>query len=166
MKELLDKLTSYNLFNYLLPGIIFVSIEKEFTPYSLIQENIIIGAFIYYFIGLVISRFGSLIIGPLLKKIKFIKFIPYPDFISASKKDSKIEILSETNNMHRTFISMLILLLIVKLYGSFGPIFPREYNSYILIILLLIIFLFSYKKQTQFIIDRIKNSETLSQKRD
>lgn len=158
MTELLDKLSSYNLFNYLLPGILFVVIEKEYTPYSLIQENLIIGAFVYYFIGLVISRFGSLIIEPLLKKISFLRFAAYSDFISASKKDPKIEILSEANNMYRTFSSMFILLLIVKLYGFVEPLSPilREYNSYILIVLLSVMFLFSYRKQTQYITNRIK----------
>jgi hypothetical protein len=65
MKEILDKLSSYNLFNYLLPGIIFVVLASEITRYSFIHDDIVIGAFLYYFIGLVISRFGSLAIEPL-----------------------------------------------------------------------------------------------------
>ena len=49
---------------------------SEITEYNLVQENNFIGAFLYYFIGLVISRFGSLIIGSILQidKLKFIKF--------------------------------------------------------------------------------------------
>lgn len=68
MKDLLDKISSYNLFNYLFPGILFAVISKEFTSYSLLQDNLIVGAFIYYFIGLVVSRFGSLVIEPASKK--------------------------------------------------------------------------------------------------
>ena len=131
MKELLDKISSYNLFNVLLPGILFAVIAKAFTPYLFIQENIIVGAFVYYFIGSVISRFGSLIIEPLLKKIKFLKFADYKDFVSASKEDPKIDILSETNNMYRTFCSMFVLLLLLKLYAFIESVFPvlKEYNS-------------------------------------
>ena len=160
MKEIFDKISSYNLFNYLLPGILFVVIAKEFTPYSFIQENLVIGAFVYYFIGLVISRFGSLIIEPVLKRVSFLKFADYADFVSASKKDLKIEIFSEVNNMYRTFSSTFILLLLLKLYESIEFIFPalKEGNLYILIILLLIMFLYSYKKQTAYIIKRIKVS--------
>ena len=62
MKEIIDKLSSYNIFNYLLPGVLFVAIAKNFTEYNLILDNDFIGAFFYYFIGMVISRFGSLII--------------------------------------------------------------------------------------------------------
>lgn len=158
MKDLFDKLSSYNLFNYFLPGIIFVAIEKEFTSYDLIQENLIIDIFIYYFIGLIISRFGSLIVEPLLKKISFIKFATYSDFVTASKKDSKIEILSEVNNMYRTFSSTFILLLIIRLYELIEYLYPilREYDSYMLIILLLAIFLYSYRKQTEYITNRIR----------
>lgn len=162
MKEFLDKISSYNLFNYLLPGILFVVIAKEFTSYSFIQEDIIIGVFVYYFIGLVISRFGSLIIEPFLKSISFLKFAPYPDFISASKKDPKIEIFSEANNMYRTFSSMFALLLLIKLFTFINSKFPilRGYNVYILIILFLIMFLCSYRKQTKYITNRIKANNT------
>ena len=50
MEEILEKISSYNLFNYLLPGILFAVISKEITTYSFLHENIIIGLFLYYFI--------------------------------------------------------------------------------------------------------------------
>lgn len=159
MKEILDKISSYNLFNYLLPGILFAVLTKEFTPYSFIQDNLVIGAFVYYFIGLAISRFGSLIIEPVLKKISFLKFADYTDFVSVSKKDSKIEIFSEVNNMYRTFSSMFVLFLLLKLYEFIESVFPvlKVCSPYILIALLLIMFLYSYRKQTEYIVKRIKS---------
>jgi len=160
MKEILDKISSYNFFNYLLPGILFVVIVEKFTFYSFIQENIIIGIFLYYFIGLVISRFGSLIIEPFLKRISFIKFSNYADFISASEKDSKIEIFSEINNMYRTFISMFFLILLLKLYELIESIFPAlsGWNFYILFAALLTMFLYSYRKQTKYISSRVNKA--------
>ncbi|NTW33389.1 MAG: hypothetical protein HGB12_12330, partial [Bacteroidetes bacterium] len=110
MKELLDKISSYNLFNYLLPGILFVYFSKQFTDYNFIQDNDFIGAFLYYFIGMVISRFGSLFIDPTLKKISFLKFSDYKSFVSASKKDDKIELFSEVNNTYRTITAMFVIL--------------------------------------------------------
>lgn len=162
MKEIIDKISSYNLFNYLLPGILFVVILDRFTGYSFVQNNLIIGAFVYYFIGLVISRFGSLFIEPVLKKVSFLKFAAYEDFISASKNDPKIEVFSEANNMYRTFSAMFVLLIFLKLYGSIQYKFPiiSNWNPYILIGLLLIMFLYSYRKQTAYIIKRIKASKT------
>ena len=157
MKELIDKISSYNLFNILLPGILFVIIIEKFTTYSLIQENIIIGVFLYYFIGLIISRFGSLVIEPLLKLIRFLKFAKYEDYISAEHNDPKIKVLLETNNTYRTIISLIILLLLSKLYEYIESMIPiiKNYNLYFLIVLILIIFLCSYRKQTNYIRRRV-----------
>ncbi len=64
MKELLDRLSSYNLFNYLLPGVVFAIVAKSVTSYNFLQDDIFVGAFTYYFIGLVVSRVGSTILEP------------------------------------------------------------------------------------------------------
>lgn len=161
MKEILDKLTSYNLFNYLVPGVLFVAILDSFTSYSFIQEDLVLGAFVYYFVGLVISRVGSLIIEPVLKKISFIRFARYADFVSAAKSDPKLETLSEANNMYRTFISMFSLLIILKSYEllSIKWTVLNEGGLYVLIGLLLVMFLLSYRKQTTFIRDRVDSTK-------
>lgn len=158
MKDILDKLTSYNLFNYLLPGVIFCILTTFATDLNLVQSDIITGAFLYYFVGLIISRFGSLIIEPLLKKVSFLKFATYKEFVSAEKKDEKLNLLSETNNMYRTFTSLFVLLGLLKIYllieQSIGGL--DAWRSTIGIVLLLIMFLFSYRKQTSYITKRVK----------
>jgi hypothetical protein len=158
MKEIFEKITSYNLFNYLLPGVLFVVILSKFTSYSFIQDNLITGAFVYYFIGLIISRFGSLVIEPILKKISFLKFAKYEDFVSASKKDPSIDAFSEINNMYRTFVAMFILVGLIRIYQivEFKFSILAEWSPYILILLLFIMFILSYKKQTDYIRKRIK----------
>jgi H+/gluconate symporter-like permease len=159
MKEIIDKISSYNLFNYLFPGVIFVIILREVTKYDLIQENNFIGAFLYYFIGLVISRIGSLIIGKILqsKRLKFVKFTKYSEFIFASDKDKKIELFSEINNMYRTLIAVFCCLLVAMLYQKISEYFqiPINISYLILILFLIVIFIFSYQKQTEFIVKRV-----------
>ena len=160
MKELIDKISSYNIFNYLFPGVLFVIILKETTSYSFLQENLIIGVFVYYFIGLLISRVGSLIIEPVLKKSSFLKFADYSEFLTASKKDEKIEVLSEMNNMYRTLVSTFFLLVVLNLYQYVESRIPalKDADSYIMLGLLMVIFLFAYRKQTNYIIKRIKEN--------
>lgn len=157
MKELLDKLSSYNLFNYLFPGIIFVVLAEQFTSFSFVQKDLILGAFYYYFIGMIISRVGSLIIEPILKKFKFISFASYSQFITASKQDDKIDILSETNNMYRTFCSVFLFLILLKCYEFFLAKYTwiANVDSEVAIIGMFILFLFSYKKQTKYISNRV-----------
>ncbi len=158
MKDLLNKISSYNLFNYFLPGIVFVCICKQFTDYNFIQDNNLIGAFLYYFIGMAISRFGSLFIEPILKKISFLKFADYKSFVSASQKDEEIELFSEVNNTYRTFISLFVILLLLKLYNHFQSLWniPQNVTTITLVIFMLLIFLFSYHKQTSYIKKRIE----------
>lgn len=160
MKDLLDKLSSYNIFNYLLPGIIFVVLCKALTSFSFVQQDIILGVFLYYFIGLIISRIGSLVIEPFLKWVKFVRFASYSDFVSASKADDKLDILSESNNMYRTFCSLFFLLIFVKMYEQVSSTFPvvGDWNAEILIVGLLLLFCFSYRKQTQYITKRIETT--------
>mgnify|MGYP001578418121 FL=1 len=52
MKEILDKISPYNLFNYLLPGVIFALIVEKLTSHPLLGEDIATNAFIAYFDGL------------------------------------------------------------------------------------------------------------------
>ena len=160
MKDLLDKISSYNLFNYLLPGILFVCISKYFTDYNFIQDNDFIGAFLYYFIGMVISRFGSLFVEPILKRISFLKFADYKSFIVASKKDEKIELFSEVNNTYRTITALFIILLLLKIYNHFQVLWniPINITYLIVVVVILVIFLFSYRKQTNYITERIKSN--------
>lgn len=160
MKDIINKLSSYNLFNYLLPGILFAFLAEKTTHYSFIQQDILIGIFLYYFIGLVVSRIGSLVIEPLLRNLKFLKFADYKDFVIASKKDEKIEILSEQNNSYRTICSLFFLQILLKIFEISQNWFPalKKWDYIILLVLLFFLFLFSYRKQTNYISKRIKAS--------
>lgn len=157
MKEIVEKISSYHILNYLLPGVVFVILAKKFVGYDLLTNNIVLGLFLYYFIGLSISRIGSLFVDPVLKKISFIRQASYNDFIAASKKDPKIDDLSETNNMYRSLSAAFFLLLILKGWwlAEHNIQWVEIYNFWILVSALFILFLFSYKKQTQFIVKRI-----------
>ena len=115
MKDLVSKLTSYNLFNYLLPGAVFVVLAEDFTSYTFRQDELFVAFFAYYFIGLVISRVGSLIVEPGLQRVGFVQFAPYAEFVRRSKEDPKLELLSEANNTYRTLLSVFVSLGLLKL---------------------------------------------------
>ncbi|PFG53242.1 hypothetical protein ATG98_2326 [Marinobacter sp. LV10R520-4] len=161
MKDLIEKLSSYNIFNYLLPGVVFVAISKSLTKYNFVQEDIVIGVFFYYFIGLVISRIGSIVIEPILKWVKFVNFSEYRDYIEASNKDKLIEVLSEANNMYRTFLSLFLSLSLLKIFEVFSERFQllNNLSSGIAIAGLLLLFAFSYKKQTAYITKRVASAK-------
>lgn len=157
MKDLLDRIEAYDLLNFLLPGILFSFLSGWITSYSLLQQDLVFGVFVYYFIGLVISRFGSLVVEPFLKWVGLVTFSDYEDFIKASKKDDKIVVLSRANNMYRTLLSMIVLLILLRCYElvksslMLGP----TWDICILGLGLLVLFLFSYVKQTRYIRERV-----------
>ena len=160
MSDLLQKISSYNIFNYLLPGVLFVGLLPYLTTYNLTQGDLLIGAFLYYFIGMCISRIGSLIVEPILKAVSFVEFSEYSAFITASAKDPKIETLSEANNTYRTICALLLSLVAFKLYQLLEGAIPALHGlgSYVLILGLALLFFFSYRKQTAYITKRIKHN--------
>ena len=154
MSELLQKLSTYNIFNYLLPGVVFVILLNRYTEINLVVDDVILGMFLYYFFGLVLSRIGSILIEPALRCTKIVEFSDYARFIRASKLDDKIELLSEVNNMHRTIIAMLVVLLAISICN--GSVTCLLTTGLLGIVTL---FVLSYRKQTSFITKRI--DETL-----
>lgn len=158
MKEILDKISSYNFFNYLLPGIVFSYLLRETTTINIIQNDIVIGLFLYYFVGLVVSRIGSVVIEPIFKKIKLVKFSDYKDFIAAAKNDSKIDLFSEVNNTYRTITSIAFSLVFMKLTLYLFSILSLsiQIQKLIGIIALFILFSSAYRKQTNYITKRIE----------
>lgn len=168
MNELIQKISSYHILNYLFSGVIFCIFTQKFTHYIILQNNVFIDCFLCYFMGLCISRVGSLIVEPLLQKTKFITFESYEDYIQASKKDEKINILLETSNMFRTLTTMLLILCFVKCYEIIAIKFCFDIiNDIVVSILLLgliLLFLFAYKKQCNYITKRIKNQKEMDKK--
>lgn len=161
MNDLLSKLSSYHFFNYLLPGCLFAVAATKITHRGFVEQNVVLGLFLYYFYGLVISRFGSLVIEPFLRWVHFITVADYGEFVAACKKDPKIDILSESNNMYRTLCSLLILLVLLRAYVWAEVIYPRlrSWDGPALVAILLAMFLLSYKKQTAYITKRVKANQ-------
>lgn len=160
MKEIIEKVSSYNLFNYLLPGTLFVFLLEKGDVYYLVQDNIISAAFLYYFIGLSISRIGSIIVEPFLKISGFLHYSDYSKYMLAVKKDSKIELLSEINNTYRTLVTMFIAILFASLFKLVEQLVPQiqGWSTTLLLLALFFLYLFSYKKQTEYIVSRIRGN--------
>lgn len=161
MKELLDKLSSYNIFNNLLPGVLFAMFVDALTSMKVLQKEIIVGVFVYYFFGLVVSRVGSLFVEPLFQKLNLVSFAPYEDFVRAVKADPKIELLSEVNNTFRTLCSLMVCVGVVALYDMASSNWPQLESAapLILIVGLFVLFLLSYRKQSAYITKRINEAK-------
>ena len=159
----IQKLSSYNLFNFLFPGIIFYYFINNYTKIQIYKDdNLIISTVMIYFLGMIISRFGA-VVESILKEFKIIKFAEYKYFIKVEKIDSKLQILSETNNMYRTIMSMLIILAIIKIYEILFNCYDlKDIKILILLFIAFLLFLYSYIRQIKFIKSRIEVILSLS----
>lgn len=157
MNQLLEKLGSYQILTNLLPGAFLGLSLNFFFDINLPSENLGEDILIYYFIGLVVNRTGALIIEPFLKKIRFIRFEPYKKFVQALRNDSKIDVLSENNNLFRALLTCIILLPLIKLGQWLSASYAWFSSSWkwLVIILIFLLFLFSYKRQCSYICKRI-----------
>ncbi len=155
--QLLDKVSNYQFLNNLIPGTLFCVILPQLTSYDFMVADVWSNLVIIYFCGIIVSRFGSLFIEWLFLKCRIITFEPYPRYIMASEKAPFIKTLSMDNNMYRTFIALFFLLLLAKLSEYIGTFFSfwQDNLLWILCILLLMLCVFAYIKQTKYIVKRI-----------
>lgn len=161
METFLDKLSRYHILNNLIPGIAFLYIIDVIGIYGTAFDNAYGVFFIGYIAGMVLSRFGSVIIEPWFKSWRIVKYAPYPDFLKAEQKDSKINTLLEENNMYRTLVTMFIIVLL--LYGcSLIPVvntfMHTKWATLVLLVLLLVLYALAYRKQTSYIKKRVENA--------
>jgi hypothetical protein len=157
MDELFKKISSYNIFNYLLPGVLFAFLVTKLTPYTLVQDDLLTGAFLYYFLGVVVSHAASITIGPILKGTRFAPQESYKDYLAAAKIDETIPVLSQERGTVRSFLMAILMVAVLKLYSDPMSICSST-EIYAMFLILLVIFLFAYRRQTSYICQRVRNA--------
>ena len=161
MEQLLDKLSRYHILNNLIPGIVFLYIIDAIGIYSTAFDNAYGVFFIGYIAGMVLSRLGSIIIEPWFKNWNIVNYAPYPDFLKAEQKDNKINILLEENNMYRTLVTLFIVVLLLyvcSLISVINTFMHTKWAVLVIIVLLLIVYVLAYRKQTSYIKRRVENA--------
>ncbi|MBD5149985.1 MAG: hypothetical protein HDT18_06355 [Oscillibacter sp.] len=158
MEKFIEKLDSYKILNNLLPGFILVYLFELSMGIIITQGKVIENLLIYYFVGMIVSRIGSVIVEPLCKKVKLVKYADYGDYVRASKKDKKIDVLSETNNMYRSILAALLIVLIANIGIRILPEIVFNYSNFVAIVILGALFFISYRKQTNYIAKRVRKT--------
>lgn len=158
MEQFMAKLSSYNLLNYLLTGVVFSFLAEKVAGRVIVPTGLLVAVFVYYFVGLVVSRFGSVVVEPALKALRVIEFCDYAEFVAASKNDPKLDVLSEQNNVYRSLVSALVLLLLLGGWGWLVRQAPllAAWQPWLLLVGLLTLFLLSYRKQTTYVTKRVR----------
>lgn len=158
MEKLVEKISKYHLINYFIPGAFAVYLSNQINAVNLLTDKVVFDFVVIYIIGLICSRIGSLVVEWGLKKIHFISFAPYKDFLQAEKNDSKLSDLNADNNMYRTFVGALLLVGLQKgfVFLESQCAFIKNNEALIIILSLLVLFLLAYRKQTNYIKSRVE----------
>jgi hypothetical protein len=159
IKAILEKISSYNILTNIIPGAVLCVVLRFLVGYDVFTgQNWFVLGVIFYIIGVINNRFGSLVIGPFLKWIHFVNPCSYKDYIKAENTDAKVAILNTENNVFRSYIAVFTLSLIALLYKTvlnrWG--FLSDNINIVILILLIILFASSYRKQTRIISQRVK----------
>ena len=160
MDKFIEKLSPYNLLNNLLPGAVVYILLDKMLNLGTQGINVAEELFLFYFVGMIASRIGSIIIEPICKIIKFVQYAEYKDYLDAIKIDPNISTLLESNNMYRTFLSGMILIILVKVYLVIvTKVYSNEcFLQIALLGALVVLFALSYRKQTSYIKRRVEKA--------
>ena len=108
---------------------------------------------------MIVSRVGSLLLEPMLKWLKIVSYAPYADYLKASDKDAKMAVMIEANNTYRTLAAtfLTITLGLMITWSADRLDISSETREFLLALMLFGIFLASFRKQSAFIVSRVKH---------
>lgn len=160
--KIISKISKYEILNNLIPGVVLCYILIE-IGYAVWVDNVLFNIVISYFVGMVCSRFSSLCIEEPFKMWGWIKWKEYDEYNRAKKERPFISLLQENANMYRAMVGTFALSLLAMAYHTF-----RLYcdaltwiDKPLLILLLLLLYVFSYRKQINDYV--VKNIEEVNE---
>lgn len=155
MEKLFEKIDSYNIFNYLVPGAVIFEFLRAFGSIPNVSD-ILSRLVLYYFVGLTASRIGSILFEPLLETLGIIKKSDYKKYVKACTKDTKIELFVEIANMYRTFYVGAIVCLIATFLPHQHVFDFNIFLTRLALFAAIALFFVSYRKQSGYINKRVE----------
>ena len=167
MDKIFEKFSSYNIMTNLIPGGIFTFLLEYFVGIQLLSGNIIESIVVYYFVGMVLNRVGSLFLEPILLGLHILKVSDTDDFVAAEKEDEKILTYLEVTNMFRTMAAGFLVIVgldigffLPKLLRAMSEDLPvviplRTWILFFVPVILFVLFVFAFRKQNEAINARV-----------
>ncbi|WP_066777200.1 hypothetical protein [Sphingomonas sp. CCH5-D11] len=163
MNEVVSKFSSYNIFNYLVPGTVLCLFLHGQQLIYLDRIDIVAKLVVFYVVGMAVSRVGSLILDPLMKRAGLIQRSSYNDYVRATSEDNMVSVLLETSNTYRTMTGACGIGLIAYLLSAVLPEAWLRHGAAgaILIAAATALFAFAYIKQNRSITRRVSANKAI-----
>ena len=157
MEKIFDKIDSYNIITNIVPGAVLAGLLSLLHLCTVQVEGVVASVVLYYFLGVVADRIGSLLVEKILLAWHVVNYAPREEYLKAARKDTDIKKLLEANNMYRAFAGVFLIVVIVKAYqvcANFANL-STAVTEWISVIMLLLLFVCSFIKQTKSIVKRV-----------
>lgn len=154
VKSIINKLSTYQFFNFIYPGAVFLGLLKFKGVQLPMLDKVwwfLLGS---YFLGMTISRFGSIVIEWVSKKAKWITEYDIKKYAEHRKEDSFTEVLLELTNIYRTLCSLGVWMFMCTL------IWYKEADKCCMLfleVLFTLLFWLSFIKQYHYLVNKLKD---------
>lgn len=161
LDRLLEHVSAYELLNNLLPGATYVLLAERLTSLRLLSGSVWLDLALCYAVGLAIGRVGSLVVEPLLQRLKLLDRVPHSDYVKAEGKERRVREVSTVNNMYRTFAAVAACLLLTICLSMAWPHLrergaTRQTMGVAGCVALMVLFALSHAKQTSLVASRVR----------
>ncbi len=161
MDKIFEKIEQYDIFNSLIPGVMYTFWVKRLYGKDLGADGVVEYLVVCYLLGIIISRFGSVCVEYILKDmLKFVNYADNSDYIEAEAKDpiKKITKLNMINNMYRSLLAMAVLVGATGLWILITShcMLLKSCEKVLIVLFLVLLFAFSYRKQTEYVRKRVE----------
>ena len=152
-----EKLDAYDVVANLVPGAALtyaLHFSKFPTPAPTDWAAFLLVAFVA---GVTTNRLGSLVIDPLLRRVKFLKPKKYDAFVASERTDKKLETLVANHGLYRTFFTAgLVYLVLNAVSVRFPSVATASQLVFVLFVIAgMVVFLFAFRKEDGYIHTRI-----------
>ena len=154
------KLGAYDLLVTLLPGVILVEALRAAGMPLISYESWAPYAVLAYVLGLLSSRLGSLLVS---KVGAWVENVPqesdwYASFITAEKRDPKIQVLLQSANGYRSLCGAVLAYFLLIALWSLSDLLgiPHHWRLHISVAAFGAIFFVAYLKQNKYVRDRAR----------
>lgn len=164
METILKTIDQYDIFNNFIPGATYIFLVNQLYGKEL-TEGILDFLIASYIVGIIVSRFGSITIEWIIKdKLNFVEPPEKSEFIDAEIKDplKKITKLNMVATMYRSLLSAVIMVGLTGLWIVVRTHIPvtKTFENTVIIMALVILFALSYRKQTNYVRNRVNKVNT------
>lgn len=159
MGSFAEKLSPYDFINNLFPGVLVSAFVAWSLDLSFIAEgvvSIVVYFCIVYFVGIIMSRLGSLVLEPIFRKVRIAKW--HKNYYVGERDDPKIPTLLRDLNMYRSLVASSLFCCLISLAAVF---ITKTISCYTCLetmatlFIIAVVFVCSYSKQSRSIYRRV-----------